>query len=433
MAMLTALAALGNAAGPAFALSCLHIEHGIRPAEESRGDAVFVREFCEKLEIPCKIVSIAPGKIAATAKRRGIGIEAAARLYRHRALLKEARAVEAESAAPVRILIAHTKDDALETALMRILRGAGPAGLSAMPVRRGRILRPLLTLGRADVLRYLGEKNIPWREDSTNADTYFLRSRIRRRLIPFLDRYFPCWQKGLAALAETQALVAAFIDGETRRRINWTATGGGAGNRVLRTDAENFFAQPAIIREEALFRGIDRLLAGKSLPVKRAGLRRFCEGSAKAADLGPVRVRREDGRVLVSVKKNRAAESGFSLLIKAPGLYTLNIYPFRRIAVEVKPCSEQAAALAGGFCALLPLVLRRNCKGDCIGGKCAPPELGRRERILSALDRLGVAAFIGKDGTLLCREVPQDAEAGKLCTVTLRQFYGNNNIRGMDV
>ena len=82
---------------------------------------------------------------------------------------------------------------------------------------------------------------------------------------------------------------------------------------------------------------------------------------------------------------------------------------------------------------MLPLVLRRNCKGDCIGGKCAPPELGRRERILSALDRLGVAAFIGKDGTLLCREVPQDAEAGKLCTVTLRQFYGNNNIRGMDV
>lgn len=414
MAMLTALAAPGNSPGPAFVLRCLHVEHGIRPAEESRGDAAFVRELCGKLEIPCKIVSIAPGKIAAAAKRRGIGIEAAARLYRHRALLGEARAIEAESAAPVRILIAHTRDDALETVLMRILRGAGPMGLSAMPARRGRILRPLLALGRAEVLRYLGEKNIPWREDSTNADTRFLRSRIRRRLIPFLNEYFPAWQKGLAALAETQSLTAAFIDGETGR-VNWTAAGGGAGSRILRTDAEFFFARPVIIREEALFRGIDRLLSGKSLPIKRAGIRRFCGGLTKAADLGPVRVRREDGRILVSLKKPRAAESGFSLLIKAPGLYTL-----RKATVEVKPCSEKTAGVTGGFYAFLPLALRRNCKGDCIGGKCAPPELGRRERVLSALDRLGTAAFIGKDGTLLCREVPKDAEKEKLCVVIVK-------------
>ncbi|MDR2433299.1 MAG: tRNA lysidine(34) synthetase TilS [Treponema sp.] len=408
-AMLVALAALGNAPGAVFTLRCLHVEHGIRPPEESREDAAFVRELCVKLAIPCKMVSVAPGKIAVTAKRRGIGIEAAARLYRHRALLKEARVIEAESAAPVRILIAHTRDDALETALMRVLRGAGPAGLAAMPAKRGRILRPLLALGRADVLRYLGETNIPWREDSTNADTRFLRSRIRRRLIPFLDECFPHWQKGLAALAETQALAAAFIDGETGR-VNWTA----AGSRTLGTDAQNFFAQAAIVREEALFRGIDRLLAGTfPVPVKRAGLRRFCGELTKAADLGPVWVRREEGRVVVSLKKPRTVESGFSLLIKAPGLYTL-----RKTAIVVKPCSEKAAEITGGFYALLPLALRRNCKGDCIGGKRAPPEWGRRT--LSAVDRLGAAAFIGPEGTLRCREVPQDAAGEKFCAVTVR-------------
>ncbi|MDR1858490.1 MAG: tRNA lysidine(34) synthetase TilS [Treponema sp.] len=217
--------------GAAFDLRCIHVEHGIRPEAESRGDADFVRGLCEKLRVPCRVVSVPPGKIVAMAKKRGLGIEAAARLYRRRAFFREAARLdearldaagsEAASSAPARVLTAHTADDALETTLMRILRGAGPSGLAAMPASRGRLLRPLLALSRRDVLRYLAEKNISWREDSTNTDTAFLRNRIRHRLIPLLNETFPQWHGALASLAETQFLAANFIEHEARQRVTW--------------------------------------------------------------------------------------------------------------------------------------------------------------------------------------------------------------------
>jgi tRNA(Ile)-lysidine synthase len=423
------LAALAAPPSP-FRLRCIHVEHGIRPAEESRGDAAFVRSLCERLGIPCTVISIAPGKIAAAAKRKNLGLEAAARFYRRRALLREGRRVEAETGVPVRILTAHTRDDLLETALMRILRGAGPAGLAAMPPGRGRFARPLLALSRADVLRYLAEKNISWREDSTNADTRFLRNRIRHCLVPLLNESFPHWRTGLAALAETQSLAAAFISTEARRRVSWAAEGGG-----LCTGGETFFAQSAIIREEALFQGIDRLLAARMIPppVKRAAVRGFSEGRVNAADLGPVRARREGGDLILSLKKNRASEYGFALLIKAPGLYTL-----KRVIIEVKPCSGNTAISAGCFHAALPLLVRRSFRDDCIvrsGKKIEARDWGKsRKRLLSVVDRQGTAAFIGA-GDVICREemarndVWNGADAGQLWVVTI----SNNNTGGMNV
>ncbi|MDR2517189.1 MAG: tRNA lysidine(34) synthetase TilS [Spirochaetaceae bacterium] len=428
-AMLAALVSLRDSL--AFTLRCIHVEHGIRAAAESRGDAAFVRELCEKLNTSCKVVSIQPGKISGTAKRNGIGIEASARLYRRRALFREARRVEAETGAFVRILTAHTRDDLLETALMRILRGAGPAGLAAMPVCRGRFLRPLLALSRADVLRYLAETHIPWREDATNADPRFLRNRIRHRLVPLLNESFPQWRTGLAALSETQSLAAAFIGDEALRRIVWVTDGG-----ALHTGAEFFFAQSAVIREEALFQGIDRLLAGRAIPVpvKRAALRRFCAGLVKAADMGPLRVRREGGEIILSMRKKQPSESGFALLIKGPGLYTL-----KRVFFEVALYSQAGSESTDGFCALPPVAVRRTYKGDCMvnsGGKM-PPDGGtarRRERMWSAVDRLGIAAFIGPDGLMQRRAVPvhfREAERQALCVVKVQK--SNNTTGGMNV
>jgi tRNA(Ile)-lysidine synthase len=313
--MLAALAAVRNRS--AFSLRCIHIEHGIRPSAESRGDAEFVRSFCKQFRIPCRVVSVAPGKIASAAKARGIGIEAAARQYRHRAWFREARRLEALPAAlPVRVLTAHTADDMLETALMRIFRGAGPSGLAAMPASRGLLLRPLITLSRRDILDYLADRNIIWREDSTNTDTQFLRNRIRHCLIPQLNEHFPQWRTTLTALAETQSLTAEFINDEASRRILWQLS----TPHSLHTDAEVFFAQPAIIREEALFQGIDRLLPDsheaarsrriKRVNVRRVNIRRFSEGTVTAVDLGPLDLRRKGEYIVLSVKKNKARRSG---------------------------------------------------------------------------------------------------------------------------
>jgi len=296
-------------------LFCLHVEHGIRQAEESQGDAEFVRDFCKNNGIECRIENIPPGKIAALARRRGIGIEAAARFFRHRALSREANRLGDKTL----ILLAHTKNDLLETALMRILRGAGSAGLSAMPAKRGRLLRPLLKMTRADVIEYLKEKNISWREDSTNIDEKYLRNRIRRTLIPLLNEAFPSWESGVLGMAETQSLTAAFIANEANTRIKWQEIARNTNSAVsVSTEAKNFFAQEQIIREEAVFQAIDELLKSKKnpRPVKRAVVRRFCDGAVNAADLGHVKIKREGEKIILSLAQKEYFEKGISRLIR---------------------------------------------------------------------------------------------------------------------
>jgi len=447
MALLAALCAvIGSGVGSASSvlterLFCLHVEHGLRPAEESKGDAGYVRDFCKTLGVSCRVESVPQGKIASYARRRGIGIEAAARFFRRRALLKEAARLGDNTF----ILTAHTKDDALELALMRVLRGAGPAGLAAMPVRKGQFIRPLLFIDRADVIDYLMEKKISWREDSTNTDERFLRNRVRRRLVPLLNEFFPSWKNGLSGMAATQSLAADFICAETQCRVTWNTKNNlprrtrsltEEGNRILiktpcnsvsspcdsvvdlsllYIDEENFFAHPRIIREEALFQAVDRFFpGGKSSVPKRSVIRRFCAGELTAADLGPVRVRRKGKKIALSLKRNDFSETGFSLLIKEPGLYNLN-----RISVEVCPFSAQDGN--GVFFSCLPLVFRRSFSGDFLvsrGKKIRKRDLSR-SRLVSAADRFGTAAFVGPQGLLFARDTPSES-GGEIYRVTVK-------------
>jgi tRNA(Ile)-lysidine synthase len=398
MAMLISLCALGHKEK----LFCLHVNHSLRPPE-SAADAEFTAAFCKEQGVQCRVAVIPPGEIARFAKRKGTGIEAAARFFRRRAFFREAARIGEN----VLILTAHTKDDLLETALMRVLRGSGPAGLAAMPVKKGRLLRPLLSLTRADVTAYLKAKNIPWREDSTNTDEKLLRNRIRRRLIPLLDESFPSWKAALSGMAETQSLVTSFLNDEAQRRVKWESE----EEKLISTDEENFFVQPQIIREEAVFQGIDKLLAGKegTAAVKRAVVRRFCAGNVIAADLGPLRVRREGGKLVLALKKKEYYERGFSLLIKEPGLYNL-----KYISIEVRPLTARDEE--GAFAAALPLVFRRSFKDDflTVNGKKIRGNL--KDRQVCALDVFGAAAFIGPCGLAAARD---NLNGGELFSVRI--------------
>jgi len=418
VAMLAALASVREH-NAVFDLRCIHVEHGIRAEAESRGDAEFVKRLCKELHIPCKIVSIKPGRIAAVAKENGIGIEAAARLFRRRAWFREAKRLGGlRPESQVRILVAHTADDALETTLMRIFRGAGPSGLAPMPAGRGRILRPLITLRRSDVIAYLTEKKIPWREDTSNSDLRFLRNHVRHRLIPRLHESFPNWRTALRAFAETQSLAADFIQNEASARVLWQPLQDSQGS-ALCADADVFFAQPAIVREEALFQGIDRML--KQLPgnspvqlrtIKRGNIRRFCEGEKKALDLGHIHLCKSPKKVIISIP-NRG-EYGFSLLINKPGLYTLKGTAIQVSAIKMAdtiaisgiktPLVSEVCKIQvngnegeGAFFALLPLALRPGFKDDTVmpkgtpSGKC-PGKY--HSNFVAAVDTLGTAACI---------------------------------------
>ncbi|MDR2068740.1 MAG: tRNA lysidine(34) synthetase TilS [Spirochaetaceae bacterium] len=398
-AMLAALSALQENLG--FDLFCLHVDHGIRSREESRGDARWVKKLCAFLEIPCRVVSIPPGRVAEAARRRGIGLEGAARLYRHAAWNREARRIGAD-----RILTAHTRNDLRETILMRFLRGAGPAGLAGIPRSRSRLFRPLLDQDRSAVLRYLEDRNLSYRTDSTNADNGFLRNRIRNKLIPILDELFPFWQRSLPVFGETQGLAAAFITASARCGLPWES----AGHRALALPREDFFAAPEIIREEALFLAADRLKAGEggagfnpdrvrprgAREPRREVIRLFARGGISALDAGPLRIEDRGDRIF-ALSPGGEYEAGFSRLIKEPGRYKL-----KGFVIETAGPGEGKK----GFFALLPLVVRRNFHDDVIIVK------GRKRSVKKALARMprseytdiinigdaeGTAAVIGLD------------------------------------
>ncbi len=176
-------------------VTAAHFEHGIR-GEESLRDERFVRDFCRAYGIP--FVSDR-GDVPGYAARRGLGIEQAARELRYAFLEKAAEDTGADL-----ILTAHTKDDNAETLLFNLVRGSGTAGLAGIPKRRGKILRPLLEMSRAEVEAYLAAHEVAHVEDSSNREDAYTRNLLRHRVIPQLRKLNP----GFAEAARRTALLA---------------------------------------------------------------------------------------------------------------------------------------------------------------------------------------------------------------------------------
>jgi tRNA(Ile)-lysidine synthase len=147
-----------------------HVKHHLR-GKDSDSDEAFVRELCARLVVP---LHVEDGTLDPDAVRAR-GVEAAAREVRH-ARLHEVR----ERVGGRWIATAHQKNDQAETVLMRLMTGGGIAALRGIhPVRDDGVVRPLLEVGRADIDAFLAERGITPRFDASNADTRFLRNRIR--------------------------------------------------------------------------------------------------------------------------------------------------------------------------------------------------------------------------------------------------------------
>ncbi len=145
--------------------------------------------------------------------------------------------------------MAHTADDQAETVLAHILRGSGLAGLSGIHPRVDKIVRPLLSVSRADLRLYLKAHKQIWREDATNRDTSKMRARIRKKLIPLLAKEFqPRVVEHLTSLANHSRQDDALLHelAEQRLRASLEIIPGGASIRIaelLPCDVqENVFA-----------------------------------------------------------------------------------------------------------------------------------------------------------------------------------------------
>jgi tRNA(Ile)-lysidine synthase len=230
-----------------------HLDHGLRP--RSVEDVRFCRQLCRRLGVPLRT---GRADVRTRARRDGGGLEEAARLERY-AFLR--RVKEAESAEL--IAVAHTRDDQAETFLLRLLRGSGRAGLSCMRARSGDVVRPLLGVGRADVMAHLQERGLQWREDPTNADTALLRNRVRAELLPYLEsRFNPAIREALSRAASVVSDESDVLDELAvvlRGRAACAARKGVALSRVVLREAPRAVARLAVrqaLRDEGGLRGV---------------------------------------------------------------------------------------------------------------------------------------------------------------------------------
>ena len=147
--------------------------------EESDGDEQFVREYARRTGLTLYVKQF---DTTGYAKEHGLSIEMAARELRY-AWFEELR----QQLGCDCIAVAHHADDQLETFFINLLRGAGIRGLKGMQTVNGHIIRPLLDVSREEIHQYALENGIQWREDHTNAETQFLRNKIRHELLPVID------------------------------------------------------------------------------------------------------------------------------------------------------------------------------------------------------------------------------------------------------
>lgn len=121
-----------------------------------------------------------------------------------------------------RIAVAHNADDQVETFLMRVVRGAGLAGLSSMRPKNGFVIRPLLFAYRREILEYIKKNDLKFRTDKTNLGNDFLRNKIRNRLIPYLEKGFnPSIRKtifdSVSSICEDQSFLGNVFEKEYQK------------------------------------------------------------------------------------------------------------------------------------------------------------------------------------------------------------------------
>jgi tRNA(Ile)-lysidine synthase len=316
------------AAEPRVSVRAAHVDHGLRGAE-SDGDARFSADLARALGVPFRL-------LRAELEPAGPALEARARAERYRLLAREA-----QSSGHTTIVTGHHSDDALETLLQRWMRGTALPGLrgprpalawhdgaepaTGAPVE---IVRPLLSFRREEVRALLATRGLAWREDSSNADPRFTRSRVRHALLPAIERL--CGPEGVEHLREFGRAIEQLEAGFARAtaHLSWRR------------------AEYAAIARGPLERSLGGVLARSELmqiaaPLRRRALwRLLTEGTGRAPSQTVLE------RLLADLAAARCTRHslprGWTLLLRADELHLLP--PARALGLERRPGARAPAA-----------------------------------------------------------------------------------------
>lgn len=202
-------------------ITAAHVNHGIR-GEEADRDENFVKDFCSSLGVELKILHC---DVPSLAKESGMGLEECGRKIRYEFFESIDRSAL--------IATAHNLSDRCETLLFNIARGTSSKGLSSIPAVRGNIIRPLICCSRSEIEKYCQENDIKYVTDSTNADDFYARNRIRLNVIPELKKINPSFESAAARLVECAECDNDYFSFHTNELLKRSALPGGYDAKIL--------------------------------------------------------------------------------------------------------------------------------------------------------------------------------------------------------
>jgi tRNA(Ile)-lysidine synthase len=213
------------------------IDHGLR-GEASRGEAGFVRETAVSYGYPVELRAV---DVATFSRSEKLSLETAARELRYRAFAEIAKKHHCP-----RLFLAHHADDRVETVLINLFRGTGSKGLAGIEPQTSRVvagvelemIRPLLSVTRDEIIRYVEKEGIAYLEDESNASDFALRNRVRNRLLPLLGEIFGRdVRPAVLRAADLAALDEAWAT-EATGPLPWRGENGGLDVAALRLMTE---------------------------------------------------------------------------------------------------------------------------------------------------------------------------------------------------
>lgn len=304
-------------------VSALHVNYGLRPGADA--DEQFCKVLCDRMGVPLTVehVTLGEGNLQAEAR--------------------EARYALAERLAVERggdYAAAHTASDQAETVLYRLAVSPGSRALLGMAPRRGRLVRPLLEATRDETREYCRERGLTWRDDPTNEDPRFARSRLRHEVLPVLRALSPVAERTIAEtsfLLRDERQVVERVADEALERL---AAAGAAAIPIEALGAE----QPAVAR--TMLTRLAERAAGGTVALSRADaaaiLALGAQGGTQSLDLGAgLRAVVEYGTLRFAVDGGAAPRVPSPVTLPVPGTIEFGDW-------EVEARLESPARAAGG-------------------------------------------------------------------------------------
>jgi tRNA(Ile)-lysidine synthase len=299
-------------------LAAAHFNHHLRGAE-SDGDEAFVRGLAEALGFD---YLRGEADVAQVARERRRNLEAVARDLRYHfffSLVDQGRLD--------RVATAHTANDQAETVLLRLLRGAGTRGLGGIyPLLEGKVVRPFLSLTRAEIMQEIAARHLEYRVDSSNLNLRLQRNKVRRELLPFLEKEFnPEIIPLLKQFADRARDDEAYLERQARDRAHPWRVREGAEERVPVRPLREF--PPALARRvlRQMLQAVRGTLHGLTHAHVDTLLRFAAEAQSGKSLLlpGGVLARKEFAWLVLSPTPHPKEEAGFSYAVVFPGELTV--------------------------------------------------------------------------------------------------------------